>query len=96
MNDCHLKLTKLQGDFVWHSHPDSDEVFIVLHGQLRVEFREGAITLNQGEMAVVPKGVEHKPIAETECHVLFVERAGTVNTGDAPASDATKGEGEWI
>jgi mannose-6-phosphate isomerase-like protein (cupin superfamily) len=82
MNDYHFKLAKVQGEFVWHDHPETDEVFLVLKGQLEIHFRDGRVTLNEGEMYVVPKGVEHKPIAEEECHILLVEPAGTLNTGD--------------
>ena len=96
MNDDQFKLAKLQGDFVWHRHPETDEVFIVLEGRLRIDFRDGAVTLDKGDMFVVPKGVEHKPFAESECHVLLVEPAGTVNTGDADISEMTAPEGEWI
>jgi len=96
MNDCQFKLAKLQGDFVWHKHPETDEVFMVLEGRLQIDFRDGAVTLYSGEMLVVPKGVEHKPFAESECHVLLVETAGTVNTGDADTSELTASEREWI
>ena len=82
LNDYHLKLAKVQGEFVWHDHPETDEVFIVVKGQLKILFREGDVLLNEGEMFVVPKGVEHKPVAENECHILLIEPAGTVNTGD--------------
>jgi len=94
--NCHFKLAKLQGDFVWHSHPESDEAFFVLRGRLRIDFREGAVTLEEGEMLVVPKGVEHKPFAETECHVLLLDRAGVVNTGDASENDLTESDCDWI
>src|SRR5215208_6051869 len=76
MNDYHFKVAKVQGEFVWHDHPQTDEVFIVLKGQLRIQFRDGAVTLNEGEMFVVPKGKEHKPVAEQECHILLVETIG--------------------
>jgi mannose-6-phosphate isomerase-like protein (cupin superfamily) len=82
MNDYHLKLAKVQGEFVWHDHPETDEVFIVLKGQLDIHFRDGVVSLNEGEMFVVPKGVEHKPVAGQECHILLIEPAGTVNTGN--------------
>ncbi len=81
LNDYHLKLAKVQGEFVWHDHPETDEVFIVVKGQLKILFRDGNVLLNEGEMFVVPKGVEHKPVAENECHILLIEPAGTVNTG---------------
>ena len=82
LNDYHLKLAKVDGEFVWHDHPETDEVFIVVKGQLEILFRDGSVLLNEGEMYVVPKGVEHKPVAENECHILLIEPAGTVNTGD--------------
>src|SRR5690349_25133228 len=83
MNDYHFKIVKVQGEFVWHDHPETDEVFIVLKGHLDILFRDGKVSLDAGEMYVVPKGVEHKPFAEAECHVLLVEPIGTMNTGDA-------------
>ena len=82
LNDYHLKLAKVQGEFVWHDHPETDEVFIVVKGQLDIFFRDGKVSLNEGEMFVVSKGVEHKPVAENECHILLIEPAGTVNTGN--------------
>lgn len=95
MNDYHLKLVKIQGEFVWHSHPETDEVFIVVDGSMAIEFRDGAVTLNSGEMVVVPKGVEHRPVAAEECSVLLIEPAGTVNTGDAGGS-LTAPADAWI
>jgi mannose-6-phosphate isomerase-like protein (cupin superfamily) len=89
MEGFDFKLAKLKGDFVWHSHPDTDEAFFVLEGSLRIDFRSGQVTLNKGEMLIVPKGIEHKPFAESECHVMVLERAGTVNTGDAAENDLT-------
>ncbi len=82
LNDYHLKLAKVHGEFVWHDHHETDEVFIVVKGQLEILFRDGSVLLNEGEMFVVPKGMEHKPVAENECHILLIEPAGTVNTGD--------------
>ncbi|MEC1375606.1 cupin domain-containing protein [Heyndrickxia oleronia] len=82
MNDYQFKLAKLLGDFVWHSHNDTDEVFFVIEGEMKIEFRDGEVTLSKGEMYVVPKGVEHKPFAEKECQVMLVEPKGVVNTGD--------------
>ena len=96
MDGFQFKLAKLEGDFVWHSHPETDEGFIVLEGQLRIDFRDGAVKLDKGEMLVVPKGVEHKPYAETECHVMILVREGTVNTGDAPENELTADSGQWI
>ena len=81
MNDYQFKLVKVQGDFVWHDHPETDEVFIVIEGALDIEFRDGKVTIESGEMFVIPKGVEHKPIAESECKVMLVEPRCVVNTG---------------
>lgn len=83
MNDYQFKLVKIQGEFVWHSHADTDEVFIVLDGQMRIELRDGQVNLGPGEMFVVPKGVEHRPSASDECRMLLVEPCGVVNTGNA-------------
>ena len=95
MNDYQFKLVKVQGDFVWHSHKETDEVFIVLEGELRIELRDGLIRLSSGEMWVVPKGMEHKPCTENECHVLLIEPRGVVNTGDA-GGDLTAKNDVWI
>src|SRR5262245_41893739 len=95
MNDYHFKIVKVQGEFVWHHHPETDEVFIVLKGQLEIQFRDGKVILNEGEMFVVPKGIEHKPLAEGECHILLVEPAGTVNTG-AIVNERTAANNVWI
>ncbi|WP_350440100.1 cupin domain-containing protein [Pseudomonas aeruginosa] len=82
MNDYQFKLVKIEGDFVWHSHADTDETFIVLAGRLRIDFRDGAMHLGPGEMYVVPRGVKHKPFAEGEVRMLLVEPCGVRNTGD--------------
>ncbi|EJN18755.1 mannose-6-phosphate isomerase [Pseudomonas sp. GM79] len=82
MNDYQFKVVKIEGDFVWHSHADTDETFIVLEGELRIDLREGAVVVRQGEMYVVPKGVEHKPYAEREVRMLLIEPRGVLNTGD--------------
>ena len=95
MNDYHFKLVKFQGDFVWHSHDDTDEVFIVLDGEMFIAFRDGGIDLKAGEMFVVPKGIEHKPSAEKECRVMLVEPAGTINTGGA-GGEMTADDNVWI
>ena len=95
LNDYHLKLAKVQGEFVWHDHTETDEVFVVVKGQLKILFRDGNVLLNEGEMFVVPKGVEHKPVAENECHILLIEPAGTVNTGDVK-DELTAPNNIWI
>jgi mannose-6-phosphate isomerase-like protein (cupin superfamily) len=95
MNDYQFKLAKLQGDFVWHDHKDTDETFIVLEGTLRIDFRDGHVTLGSGEMYVVPKGVEHKPYAEEEVRILLVEPRGVRNTGDE-GGELTADNDVWI
>jgi len=95
MNDYHFKLAKVQGEFVWHSHPETDEVFFIVDGTLDIELRDKTVTLNPGEMVVIPKDVEHKPVAKEECHILLVEPAGTVNTGDAGGDLTAEGD-VWI
>ena len=95
MNDYHFKLAKVQGEFVWHDHPETDEVFIVLKGRLEIQFRHASVLLNEGEIFVVPKGVEHKPVARDECHILLVEPAGTINTGEV-IDEKTVPNDVWI
>ncbi len=95
MNDYQFKLAKLQGEFVWHSHADTDETFIVLEGEMAIAFRDGQVNLATGELFVVPKGIEHKPIAPRECHVLIVEPQGVVNTGTV-TSTLTAPSDVWL
>ena len=95
MNNYHFKLAKAHGDFVWHSHSDTDEVFLIIDGALTIEFRDGKVQLHAGEMFVVPKGVEHRPVAENECHLMLIEPAGTINTGDS-TNELTAEDGVWI
>jgi mannose-6-phosphate isomerase-like protein (cupin superfamily) len=82
LNGQHVKLVKLEGEFIWHSHAEEDELFLVLEGLLTIELRGGAVVLGPGQMAVVPRGMEHRPVADGEVHVLLFEPAGTLNTGD--------------
>lgn len=101
MNDYQFKVVKLEGEFVWHRHADTDETFIVLDGELRIDFRgapsgDGAIVLHAGQMAVVPKGVEHKPCARAEVKLLLIEPKGVVNTGDGAANGRTVMNDQWI
>ncbi|MEB3212566.1 MAG: cupin domain-containing protein [Leptolyngbyaceae bacterium] len=95
MNDYQFKLVKLQGEFVWHHHPDTDEVFIVLDGEMMIEFRDGNVSMKAGDLYVVPKGIEHKPVAASECQVMLIEPRGVVNTGDA-GGDLTAVNDVWI
>ncbi len=80
-NGNDVRVSKLLGEFVWHSHADTDELFLVLRGELKIEFRDGVRTLKAGQMLIVPKGVEHRPVAEEECELLVFDRAGESNTG---------------
>jgi len=95
MNDYQFKLAKIKGEFVWHDHKDTDEVFIVIEGTMSIEFRDGAVDLGEGELCVVPKGVEHKPYAENECKIMLVEPRGVTNTGDAE-SEFTASNDVWV
>lgn len=95
MNDYQFKLVRVEGQFVWHDHPDTDEVFIVLDGELDIEFRDGKVTLSAGEMFVIPKGVEHRPAAQHECKIMLVEPKGVVNTGNA-GGDLTAADDVWV
>jgi len=95
MNGYHFKLLKIHGKFIWHNHDDTDEVFIVIKGEMSIKFRDGMVKLKKGELFVVPKGVEHKPSAEKECEIMLVEPAGTINTGDI-GGDLTAEDNVWI
>ncbi|WP_175984255.1 cupin domain-containing protein [Burkholderia vietnamiensis] len=101
MNDYQFKVVKFESEFQWHRHADTDETFIVLGGELRIEFRagpsgDGSIVLRAGQMAVVPKGVEHKPCANAEVKLLLIEPRGVVNTGDGAAGERTVENDQWI
>jgi len=91
LNDSHVKLAKLKGEFVWHKHDNEDELFFIIKGTLLIKFRDQDITLNEGEFLIIPKGVEHLPIAEEEVQVMFIEPKTTVNTGNVE-SHLTKNE----
>ena len=95
LNDYQFKLVKILGDFVWHSHADTDEAFVVIEGQLRIDFRDGTVTLKAGEMYVVPRGVEHKPFAAAEVKLMLIEPKGVTNTGDA-GGDRTARNDVWV
>ena len=96
MNDYQFKLVKIEGEFVWHEHPDTDEAFIVIEGSMSIDFEDGSsVDLDEGEMYVVPRGVRHRPCAESECKVMLVEPKGVVNTGEAD-SDLTAPNDEWV
>ncbi|MEJ2624185.1 MAG: cupin domain-containing protein [Pseudolabrys sp.] len=95
MNDYQFKVVKLEGDFVWHDHPDTDETFMVIDGELRIDFRDGSVTIGPGEVYIVPKGVEHKPYAEKEVQMMLIEPRGVLNTGNA-GGDRTAENDIWI
>ncbi|MCY0852805.1 cupin domain-containing protein [Cupriavidus sp. D39] len=101
MNDYQFKVVKVEGEFQWHRHADTDETFIVLEGELRIDFRagpsgDGSIVLRAGQMAVVPKGVEHKPCANAEVKLLLIEPRGVVNTGDGATGERTVENDQWL
>ena len=95
MNDYQFKLVRVQGDFIWHDHKETDETFLVVDGRMRIDFRDGAVHLSSGEMFVVPKGVEHKPYAENEVKLLLIEPRGVLNTGHE-GGDRTAPNDVWV
>jgi mannose-6-phosphate isomerase-like protein (cupin superfamily) len=95
LNAQEVKLAKFEGSFNWHSHADADEMFLVIEGSFTMEFRDRSVELAEGQMIVVPKGVEHRPVAESECSVMLVEPAGLINTGDGEETEQTT-SGTWI
>lgn len=94
LNDAYVKLAKLKGEFVWHHHPDEDELFLVVKGKLTIRFKDRNVELEPGEFLIVPKGVEHLPVAAEEVHVLLLEPKTTRNTGDI--QNALTADAEWI
>ncbi len=82
LNNQHVKLAKLKGEFIWHKHDDEDELFLVIKGTLTMEYRDRTVNINEGEFIIVPRGIEHKPVANDEVHILLFEPASTLNTGD--------------
>lgn len=95
LNDYFIKIARIQGEFVWHSHPETDELFLVFDGEMEMHLRDGKLPLKKGELCVVPAGVEHKPASSAGCQILMLEPAGTLNTGDA-GGERTIEEVEWI
>ena len=94
LNDAHVKLAKLQGEFVWHQHENEDEMFMIHKGRLLIKFRDKDVWLNEGEFLIIPKGTEHKPVAEEEVELILIEPKTTVNTGDTQSERTT--ESEWL
>ena len=95
LNDYQIKAVKIEGEFVWHSHADTDELFFCVYGEFNIEFRDRVTTVKAGELCVVPKGVEHKPVANERCQVIIIEPTGVVNTGDAD-TERTAPNDQWI
>tara|TARA_Y100001970_G_C13868894_1_gene667989 strand:+ start:109 stop:486 length:378 start_codon:yes stop_codon:yes gene_type:complete len=95
LNDYQFKLAKIKGEFIWHKHNKTDEVFIIMDGSMKIEFRDQVVELSKGDLYVVPKGVEHRPSSEKECKIMLVEPKGTVNTGDK-INVLTKDLDVWI
>jgi len=95
MNDYQFKLAKIKNDFIWHSHEDTDETFIVIEGKISIEFEDETVELSEGEMIVVPKGKKHRPYADKEAKIMLIEPKGVRNTGDI-VSDLTSGDNQWI
>lgn len=95
MNDYHFKLVKMQRDFIWHSHSETDEVFMIIDGNMQIDLRDETLYLNKGEMVVIPKGIEHKPSSREECKILLIEPVETINTGNA-GGNLTDTDLEWI
>ncbi len=95
LNGQHVKLAKIHGEFVWHHHEHEDELFLVLRGSFRMEYRDRTVELREGDMVVVPRGLEHRPVAEQECSILLFEPASTVNTGNA-GGELTREKLGWI
>ena len=96
INDLHIKAVKVEGEFVWHTHADTDEFFLVHAGSLTIQLEGGRdVTLEPGEFFIVPRGVEHRPIADEECQILLLEPSGVVNTGDGADGDRTA-VAEWV
>ena len=95
LNDSYVKLAKIKGEFVWHHHENEDELFLVVKGRLLIKFRERDVWLNEGEFLIIPKGVEHLPVAKEEVHILLLEPKSTVNTGNVQNERTVSGE-QWI
>lgn len=95
LNDYQIKVARVEGDFVWHDHPDTDEAFLVVEGELRIDFEDGSVHLGEGDLFVVPKGVRHKPYAAREAKIVLIEPRGVVNTGEV-GGEQTAEQDVWV
>jgi len=96
MNDYEFKIAKIEGEFIWHSHKETDETFIVIKGEIEIEFRDGIVKVKEGEIFVVPAGVEHKPMSYKESQIMLIEPKGVINTGDIDSNNLTAKNNVWI
>ena len=96
MNDYEFKIAKIEGEFIWHSHKETDETFIVIKGEIEIKFRDGSVKVKEGEMFVIPAGVEHKPISKKESQIMLIEPKGVVNTGEEVPNTLTAKNDVWI
>jgi mannose-6-phosphate isomerase-like protein (cupin superfamily) len=96
LNDLHIKVAKIEGEFIWHKHDDTDELFLVTQGNMLMHLRDKTVEVGPGEIIVIPAGVEHKPEANEECYIVMFEKKGTLNTGDVADDARAKTELEWI
>ena len=96
MNDYEFKIAKIEGEFIWHSHKETDETFIVIKGEIEIEFRDGIVKVKEGEIFVVPAGVEHKPMSKKESQIMLIEPKGVINTGNIDSNNLTAKNEVWI
>ena len=96
MNDYEFKIAKIEGEFIWHSHKETDEAFIVIKGEIEIEFRDGIVKVKEGEIFVVPAGVEHKPMSKKESQIILIEPKGVINTGNIDSNNLTAKNDVWI
>ena len=96
MNDYEFKFAKIEGEFIWHSHKETDETFIVIKGEIEIEFRDGIVKVKEGEIFVVPAGVEHKPMSKKESQIMLIEPKGVINTGNIDSNNLTAKNDVWI
>ena len=96
MNDYEFKIAKIEGEFIWHSHKETDETFIVIKGEIEIEFRDGIVKVKEGEIFVVPAGIEHKPMSKKESQIMLIEPKGVINTGNIDSNNLTAKNDVWV